>query len=750
MFSIQKYETVVGERGIQLSGGERQRIVIARALVRRPTLLLLDEASSALDNQSEKLVQKALKNTSKDRTTIVIAHRLSTVLHANKIVVIDNGMVIEEGTHHELMQRQSAYYALVNSEMFEQSSEDDNRQSQMKLTPSIEDYCDSTALDEETIVLQNGTKTTKNKSEKTIRWPSLAILKINRPEIPLIVVGALASIFNGGLEPMSAVLLSETIGIYQGCDRQVQNEKIQMCIRLYLLLAVVIAMTMFIQNYMFARSGEALTKRLRAKAFRSILQQEMAWFDRVENNTGTLCTRLSMDAVTIQGVAGARIGTILSSFANLGVGLLIAFIFCWQLSLVALVFIPFILTGGFLQGYLMNGYFNQDSKTLETAGSLATQALQNIRTVRQLAIESRLLNDYCHLLDIPYKSSFKRVYTFALIYSLTISVSFFSMAAVFSYGGLLVEQKVTTFTNIIMIVNCMLFGAQTFGHSVALAPDYGKAVSAAQRMLALFARQSTIPVMCGGSKLKNFTGALHFKDVEFAYPTRPCLEILHNFNLDIQNGQRIALVGTSGSGKSTVLHLVERFYDVLNGSVLIDSKDLRDIDINWWRSQVGVITQEPVLFSGSIAENLAYGDLSRAVTIDEMIGAAKTANIHEFIQQLPQGYQTCVGSRGDQLSGGQKQRLAIARVLIRNPKVVLLDEPTSALDSENEKVVNEALTCAMIGRTTIIVAHRLSTIRDADLICVLHHGHIIESGTHFQLLAKKGHYYKLLQCAKEA
>ncbi|CAF3725917.1 unnamed protein product [Rotaria sp. Silwood1] len=279
------------------------------------------------------------------------------------------------------------------------------------------------------------------------------------------------------------------------------------------------------------------------------------------------------------------------------------------------------------------------------------------------------------------RSSIRQVHIFALIYSFTASTVFFSMAAVFSYGGILVEQNAISFKSITIVMNCMIFGAQSVGHSAAMAPDYGKAVSAAQKMLALFAREPKISIDSHGLKLKNFTGDIHLRAVNFAYATRPRVPILNNFNLDIKSG-------TSGNGKSTLLHLLEHFYDVQSGSVHIDSKDLRGVNLNWWRSQVGMVTQEPVLFNVSIAENLAYGDLSRHVTMDEIIEAAKNVNIHDVIQQLPQGYDTCVGSKGDQLSGGQKQRIAIGRVLIRNPKLILLDEATSALDCENEKARN--------------------------------------------------------------
>ncbi|UJR17223.1 hypothetical protein I4U23_004118 [Adineta vaga] len=742
------YNTIVGERGTQLSGGERQRIVIARALIKNPILLLLDEATSALDNQSEKIVQEVLKNLSKDRTTIIVAHRLSTVRHAQKIIVLDNGSVIEEGDHETLMSYRSTYYHLVKAQLLEEHIDDDESQLLMSNLNFSEDFDDSTSDNELTTFTKNRSTTTDDIEKKT-RWPSLAILKLNRPELPSIVIGTLASVYNGGLEPLTSVLLSEIITVYQECDTEVQDKEIKFYVICFILLAILTFLTMFTQDFIFAYSGESLTKRLRTRAFQTILRQEITWFDHSDNNTGVLCTRLSTDTSAVQGVAGIRLGTILSSFANLGIGIIIAFLFGWRLTLIALAFIPFILIGALLQTYLMQGFFTQDSQSFERAGAVVTETLENIRTVRQLMIEEHFLNNYCQLLDIPYRSSLKRIFVFSLIYSSTSSTIFFAMAAVFFYGGILVEQNIMTFKDVLIIFNCIIFGAQIVGENVALAPDYGKAVSAARKLLVLFARDPTISIGSHGLKLKNYIGDLQFKDVSFAYPTRPSVSILNNFNLNIQTGQRIALVGSSGSGKSTLFHLLERFYHVQNGSILIDSQDLRDMDLNWWRSQIGLVTQEPILFNASIAENLAYGDLSRHVSMDEIIEAAKQANIHDFIQQLPQGYQTCVGSKGNQLSGGEKQRIAIGRVLIRNPKVILLDEATSALDNESEKIVTEALAKTLIGRTSVVVAHRLSTIQDADLICVLHHGYIIESGTHHQLIMKKGFYYKSLQCVRE-
>lgn len=238
------------------------------------------------------------------------------------------------------------------------------------------------------------------------------------------------------------------------------------------------------------------------------------------------------------------------------------------------------------------------------------------------------------------------------------------------------------------------------------------------------------------------------KDVAFNYPNRPSVKILQGLNLKVEKGQTLALVGSSGCGKSTVIQLLERFYDPLNGEMLFDGKNIKELNIKWLRAQIGIVSQEPILFDCTIGENIAYGDNSRHVSHEEIVNAAKEANIHSFIDSLPDKYNTRVGDKGTQLSGGQKQRIAIARALVRQPQILLLDEATSALDTESEKIVQEALDKAREGRTCIVIAHRLSTIQNADKIAVIQNGKVVEQGTHQQLLALKGVYYSLVNAQR--
>ncbi|XP_059113265.1 ATP-dependent translocase ABCB1 isoform X4 [Peromyscus eremicus] len=283
------------------------------------------------------------------------------------------------------------------------------------------------------------------------------------------------------------------------------------------------------------------------------------------------------------------------------------------------------------------------------------------------------------------------------------------------------------------------------GNASSFAPDYAKAKVSASHVIMIMEKVPEIDSYSPeGLKPSTLEGNVKFNEVKFNYPTRPDIPVLQGLNLEVKKGQTLALVGSSGCGKSTVVQLLERFYDPMAGTVFLDGKEIKQLNVQWLRAHLGIVSQEPILFDRSIAENIAYGDNSRVVSQDEIVRAAKEANIHQFVESLPDKYNTRVGDKGTQLSGGQKQRIAIARALVRQPHILLLDEATSALDTESEKVVQEALDKAREGRTCIVIAHRLSTIQNADLIVVIQNGKVKEHGTHQQLLAQKGIYFSMV------
>ena len=374
------------------------------------------------------------------------------------------------------------------------------------------------------------------------------------------------------------------------------------------------------------------------------------------------------------------------------------------------------------------------------------EAIGNIRTVASLGKEKDFHSVFMSSLSGPHRKALKKSWIRGFIFGFASSLPMFAYATVMYYGGWLVvhDPENTPYENVFKVSESLLFGTQMIGQAVAFAPNYNKAKVAANRIFALLRRVPLIDASSpSGNKLENVTGNVDFEKVEFHYPTRKNIQVLKGLSLNVKAGQTVALVGHSGCGKSTCIQLLERFYDPDVGQVQLDRQDIQPANISSLRSHFGIVSQEPVLFNRTIGENIAYGDNARVVHMDEIIEAARKANIHTFIQSLPKGYDTMGGERGTQLSGGQKQRVAIARALVRNPKILLLDEATSALDSESEHVVQMALDAAREGRTCITIAHRLSTIQNSENIIVINHGLIAEQGTHDELIKQRGLYFEL-------
>ncbi|CAF1024330.1 unnamed protein product [Adineta ricciae] len=736
----QKYETQVDARGATLSGGQKQRIAIARALIGNPQILLLDEATSALDNESEKVVQEALRRAAENRTMLIIAHRLSTIRDADKIVVMHQGAIVEEGTHASLTRLQGIYYNLIKQNKLSETRDIlehhvyMNDESKEKRTS---DMIPSKIMVEEEVMNRTTVR------ENTI-W---TILKINKPEWLLLLFGSLIAFINGANQPIGGILLSKMFSIFQECSNTVQEQRVLTIILLLLGLGVFTLIVMSLQNYLFIRSGEALVERLRLKLFDALLHQEIAYFDEPENNTGALCNHLANDTSAAQGVIGIYLSVMCQNAGALGVGLLLGFVFSWQLTLLVIGFLPLNILGGLLQSRLMTGFERTNNEALVESWKISLETIQNIRTVVQLTKEKYFYEQYQQCLDTSYRSSIKRAHIFGLFYALSTSTFFFTLAALFALGAFLVEKDQITLEDVLLVFNCIVFGAQSIGQNVSMVLNFGPAKRAAKNILDVLTRQPIIDNRSShGEHLTNFQGQIEFNHLYFTYASRSEAVILQNFNLNIEPGQKVALVGTSGSGKSTIIQLLERFYDATAGSLLIDGTDIRKLDLQWYRSQISLVSQEPVLFDMSIRENIAYGDTSREnISLEEIIQVAQKTNIHEFIQQLPEGYETQCGAKGIQLSGGQKQRIAIARALIRNPKILLLDEATSALDTQNEQIVQDVLERAQENRTSICIAHRMSTIQNANLICVIHNGIVVEKGTHRELLALQGHYHRLVE-----
>lgn len=396
---------------------------------------------------------------------------------------------------------------------------------------------------------------------------------------------------------------------------------------------------------------------------------------------------------------------------------------------------------------MLSRFQSTAKKAYEKSASYACEATSAIRTVASLCREDDVWQHYHDQLVAQRVKSLNSVLWSSTLYAASQSLTFLCMALGFWYGGTLISSGEYSGFQFFLVFSAIIFGSQSAGTIFSFAPDMGKAKHAAAELKTLLDRKPKIDAWSTeGKVLENMEGSIEFRDVHFRYPTRPEQPVLRGLNLTVKPGQYVALVGASGCGKSTTIAMLERFYDPLVGGVYADGHEISSLNINNYRSYLALVSQEPTLYQGTIRDNILLGADTKPEDVPEeaIVQACKDANIYEFILSLPDAFNTVVGSKGSMLSGGQKQRIAIARALLRNPKILLLDEATSALDSESEKVVQAALDIAAKGRTTIAVAHRLSTIQKADMIYVFDQGRVVENGTHSELLAMKGRYFELV------
>ncbi|XP_014474963.1 PREDICTED: multidrug resistance protein homolog 49 isoform X2 [Dinoponera quadriceps] len=750
------YDSPVGERGSQLSGGQKQRIAIARALVRKPAILLLDEATSALDLHSEATVQRALDAASKGRTTIIVTHRLSTITNADRIVFIKDGRVVEEGTHEELLELGKHYYSLVaadaNATAKAKVATAVNKvlsTPKMKVKPPLKKQFSTLSAHSHRLSFTERSDISENEleeHEKPYNAPIMRIFGLNKPEWPYNLIGSIAAATVGASFPAFAILFGEVYRVLGLEDEvEIRSEIINFSI-MFIVVGVFTGLGTFLQMYMFGLAGVRMTTRIRKLAFNAMLKQEMGWYDEDSNSVGALCARLSTDAGAVQGATGTRVGATLQAISTLVLGIGLSLYYTWKMTLVSVVSIPLVLGAVFLEARIMSGQGMQEKKKMEAATRIAIEAISNIRTVASLGKENTFFDKYCVELGHVAKATRVRNRLRGLVFSCGQTAPFLGYAVSLYYGGYLVAREGLDYQNVIKVSEALIFGSWMLGQALAFAPNFNMAKISAGRIFRLLDRmpQITSPAGSEGKDVGwKADGMIQFSKVEFQYPTRPEVQVLKGLNLIVKPGQMVALVGQSGCGKSTCIQLLQRLYDPLSGDVTLDRRDIASVSLARLRSQLGVVGQEPVLFDRTIAENIAYGDNYRQVPMDEIIEAAKRSNIHSFVSSLPLGYDTRLGTKGTQLSGGQKQRIAIARALVRNPRVLLLDEATSALDTQSEKVVQQALDKAMEGRTCITIAHRLATIRNADVICVVDKGMVAEMGTHDDLMAAGGLYAQL-------
>jgi len=565
------YETQVGERGFLLSGGQKQRIAIARAVVSDPQILLLDEATSALDSRSEGVVQAALDKAAAGRTSIVIAHKLSTIRNAHNIVVMSEGRIIEQGTHNQLLDNQSTYYNLVEAQQIAAVTQDkDEEEVELIEENDILQRIPTSRSDEVPALLRTTTSRSisrtvleKNTGHETTKYGLWTLIKLvasfNKNEMSIMFFGLFCSIIAGSGHPVQAVFFAKSIITLSLPPAQYGELRsgINFWAGMYFMLAWVQLIAYAAQGVAFAYCSERLVYRARDRVFRAYLRQSIDFFDHKENSAGALTSFLSTGTTQLAGLSGNTLGTILNVLTTLIGAFALSLAIGPKLAAVCISTVPIVLGCGFLRFWLLTRFSSRSKKAYEQSASYACENISAIRTVASLTRERDVWEEYHSQLVNQGKRSLQSILKSSILYASSQSLMFLCIALGFWYGGTLIGNREYDEQQFFICFSAVIFGAQSAGTVFSFAPDMGKAKGAAQDLKTLFDRNPKIDHWSTeGETVSTVSGALEFRDVHFRYPTRPEQPVLRGLNLSIQPGQYVALVGASGCGKVSFLRVV--------------------------------------------------------------------------------------------------------------------------------------------------------------------------------------------------
>ena len=732
-----KYDYIVGIKGSKLSGGQKQRIAIARAILAQPKILILDEATSALDNKSEKEVQKALDNISrKNITTIIIAHRLSTIKNADIIFALKNGKVLEQGTHSELLDRNGYYAGLIKSQITQEEFEkkESNFYSTFSSNFSMRNSRNLSFI----------SRTPTSSAEELIKEEDINIEKKKLFEIISdhkcdIFLGLFGAFFYGVGSTVAGLVMGYAINALSLKDSKKVKKRGRIWALMHLPVAFIGFLMIFLKNWKLEVLGSIMTSRMRKKIFQKYLELHMGYYDVDSNTPGALLTNLSIDTNQISSFFVNVFGGILGCSGAIISALVLGFIYDWKLTLISYCFIPFIALKNILRGaYNKNGRESNKKIKIE-AGSFISECVTNTKTIFSFNYPPYAIVAYRNILEQEENDYLKDSLMNGLIFGVGIFLEYGCYCAIYRASYNFIRNRTLTYDTMNIAMTFLLSSRYGISDNLLGIIDYPKAKLSFGSIYKILNTPSQINAFEYVNKDKQFPkifkGKIEFKNVAFAYPTRPQQIIFSGLSFIINPGEHVAFVGYSGCGKSSIIQLIERFYDVIKGEILIDDINIKDYNLFELRKKIGLVGQEPILFKRSIYENILYGKLNALK--QEVLDIFKKASIEKFLAEND------FDTKENPVSGGEKQRIAIARAFLKNPDILLLDEATSALDKDTEKEVQKNIDELQKGRTTITIAHRLNTIVNSDKIYFLESGKIIEKGTHDELIEKKGKFYSL-------
>jgi ATP-binding cassette subfamily C protein CydCD len=728
----QGYDTMVGERGLRLSGGQRQRIAIARALLKDAPILLLDEALSSVDTENEALIQEALERLMVGRTTLIIAHRLSSVIGADRIVVLQEGVMVESGTHQTLVQAGGTYARLMADQAAVVAGNG--------VVTNGKRYHPDRTVDH-----APGRNETAGRSLVQPLTPSpLAGWALWRRLLLLVQDwwGQLAVTFLCGIGHVAAII---GIGVVSALivGRVARGVDYRFVLMLLWILIPLSATLHYLESWLAHDLAYRLLAEMRVRVYQVLDRLAPAYLYR--RRSGDLVSLVTADVETVELFFAHTIAPGFVAIMVPGTVLIILASFAWPLALALLPFLLLVGLSPFLAGRQQDRLGHELRAQLGEVNAYTVDSVQGLKEIvaflrgpRQLAA----LQNYGEELNrIRHRFLNHLSFTHVLVEALM----GIGGLVVMSLGAMLVANQALEASSLPLLTLLALTSFVPVAEIARIGKELADTMASARRIFAV--EDEPIPVADGSgtSLVTTSNGArqplIQYERVSFRYgPGEPFA--LQQVTFTLSAGQTVALVGRSGSGKTTAAHLLLRFWDAVEGRIVLGGHDVREFRLDTLRQHIALVSQDTYLFNTSVRDNLRLGRPHASAA--EIITAAQQANAHDFITRLPEGYDTRIGERGVQLSGGQRQRLAIARAILKDAPILLLDEATSHLDSENERLVHEALKRLMVGRTTLLIAHRLSTVRDADHIVVLDQGMVVEQGTHDALLVRGGMYAHLV------